>query len=111
MSYRDRKIYVYLVFNKEVELKEPRTIMDIDVNFDNATYTIIDLNGNLISMVVIPFRGLNRALHLKKLSEDLQKRYLKSWRFLKWARRARARWIRRAKNILVDSPHIALPRR
>ena len=83
VSYRDGKIYVYLVFNREVELKEPRTIMGIDINFNNATYTIIDLNSNLISMVVIPFRGLSRALHLKKLSEDLQKRYPKSWRSLK----------------------------
>jgi putative transposase len=79
--------------------------MGVDINFNNITYTIINLNSELVSIGVIPFRGLRRALHLKKLAERLQRRYPKSWRFLKWARRARARWLRRAKNILVDSAH------
>jgi hypothetical protein len=42
------------------------------------------------------------VLHLKKLAEELQKRYPKSWRFLKWARRAR--WLKRARNILLVVP-------
>jgi len=57
--------------------------MGVDVNFNNITYTVVDLNGNLTSMGVVPFRGLSRALHLKKLAEDLQRRYPRSWRFLK----------------------------
>jgi len=79
--------------------------MGVDINFNNITYTIVDLSGSLVSTGVIPFRGLNRALHLKKLAEESQKRYLRSWRFLKWVRRVRARWLRRAKNILLDSSH------
>jgi len=105
VSYRDGKIYVYLVFNKEVKLKELKAIMGIDINFNNITYTIVDLDGNLISMGIVLFRGLSRALHLKKLAEKLQKRYSRSWRFLKWVRRVRARWLRRARNILVNSSH------
>jgi len=105
VSYRDGRIYVYLTFSKEVQLRELKTIMGVDINFNNATYTIVDLNGNLVSMGVIPFKGLRRALHLKKLAEKLQERYPRSWRFLKWARRARARWLRRARNILLDSSH------
>ena len=97
MSYRDGKIYVYLIFNREVKLKDTRAIMGVDINFNNITYTIIDLNSNLISMSVVPFRGLSRALRLKKLAEKLQRKYPKSWRFLKWVRRAR--------NILTDSSH------
>ena len=79
--------------------------MGIDVNFNNITYTVIDLNSNLVSMSVVPFRGLSRVLHLKKLAEKLQRKYPKSWRFLKWVRRVRARWLRRARNILTDSSH------
>jgi len=105
VSYRGGRVYVYLTFSKEVHLREPRAVMGIDVNFNNITYTIIDLNSNLVSMGVVPFRGLSRVLHLKKLAEKLQRRYPKSWRFLKWVGRARARWLRRARNVLTDSSH------
>jgi len=103
VSYRGGKIYVYLTFIKEVLLREPKAIMGVDINFNNITYTVVDLDGNIVSMGVMPFRGLSRAMHLKKLAENLQKRYPKSWRFMKWARRAR--WLRRARNILVDLAH------
>jgi len=105
VSYKSGRILVYLTFNKEVSLREPRAVIGVDINFNNVTYTVLDLDGNLVSMGVIPFRGLRRALHLKKLAESLQRRYPKSWRFLKWARRARSRWLRRARNILVDTAH------
>jgi len=105
VSCRGGKILAYLTFNKEVQLKEPKAVVGVDLNFNNITYTIVDLNGNLVSMGIIPFRGLSRALHLKKLAEKLQKRCPKSWRFLRWARRARVRWLCRARNILLDSSH------
>ena len=105
VNYRSGKIFVYLTFSKEVRVREPKTVMGVDINFNNITYTIVDLNGSLVSMGVILFRGLSRVLHLKKLAEELQKKYPKSWRFLKWVRRARARWLRRARNILLDSSH------
>jgi putative transposase len=59
----------------------------------------------LITIYPLPYRGLRRALHFKKLAERLQKEHPKSWRFQRWVRRARARWLRRAKNVLVDSAH------
>jgi putative transposase len=110
VSYKSGRILVYLTFNKEVSLREPRAVMGVDINFSNVTYTVIDLNGDPISMGVIPFRGLRRALHLKKLAEGLQRRYPKSWRFMKWARRARSKWLRRARNILVDTAHYVAKR-
>jgi len=105
VSYRRGKILAHLVFNKEVQLREPKTIMGIDLNFNNATCTVVDLNGNLITIYPLPYRGLRRALHLKKLAERLQREHPKNWRFQKWVRRTRARWLRRAKNVLVDSAH------
>jgi putative transposase len=110
VSYRDGKILIYLTLSREVSLREPKTVMGVDINFSNITYTIIDLNGNLVSMGVVPFRGLRRALHLKKLTERLQRRYPRSWRFLKWTRRARSKWLRRARNILVDTAHYVAKR-
>jgi len=79
--------------------------MGVDLNFDNATCTIIDLKGNLITIYPLPYRGLRRALHLKRLAERLQRGRPKSWRFQKWVKRARARWLRRARSILMDSAH------
>jgi putative transposase len=105
VSYRCGRFYIYITFHRDVVPREPQAVMGVDLNFRNVTYTVVDLGGNLISMGVVPFRGLKRALHLKKLAEDLQKRYPKSWRFLRWVRRVRARWSSRARNILVDTAH------
>jgi len=105
VSCRSNKIFVYITFHRDVKPMDSRAVMGIDINFNNVTYTVIDLNDNLVSIGVIPFKGLERALHLKKLSEDLQRRYPKSWRFLKWVRGVRGRWLNKARNILVDSAH------
>jgi putative transposase len=105
VSYRCGRIYVYITFHKDLVPREPRVVMGVDLNFNNITYTIINLNSELVSIGVIPFKGLKRALHLRKLAEDLQRRHPRNWRFLKWARRIRAKWLSRARNILVDSAH------
>jgi len=110
VSYRGGRVYVYLTFSKEVLFREPRAVMGVDVNFNNITYTIVGLDGSLVSTGVVPLRGLCRALHFKKLSEELQKRYPRSWRFLKWAREVRARWLRRARNIVTDPSHYVAKR-
>ena len=60
-------------------------------------------DSNPVSLGAVPFRDLSKALHFKGLAKRLQKKYPRSWRSLKWARRAR--WLRRARNLLVDSPH------
>jgi putative transposase len=105
LSYRYGRFYVYITFHKDIVPREPRVVMGVDLNFNNITYTIINLNSELVSIGVIPFKGLKRALHLRKLAEDLQRRHPRNWRFLKWARRTRARWLSRARSILVDSAH------
>jgi putative transposase len=105
VSYRHGRILVYITFHKDTVFREPRVVMGVDLNFNNITYTIINLNSELVSMGVIPFKGLKKALHYRKLAEELQRRHPRNWRFLKWARRVRARWLSRARNILVDTAH------
>jgi len=105
VSYRHGRFYVYITFHRDVVFREPRVVMGVDLNFNNITYTIIDLNSELVSIGVIPFKGLKKALHYRKLAEELQRKHPKNWRFLKWARNTRARWLSRAKSILVDSAH------
>jgi putative transposase len=46
-----------------------------------------------------------RALKRARQSRRLQKGHPKSWKYQRWIRRARARWLRRAKNVLMDSAH------
>ncbi len=46
-------------------LRHPRAIVGVDINFNNISYTIIDLKGNLVTIGTLPFRGLSRALHIK----------------------------------------------
>jgi len=110
ISYRNKRIFVYITFHRDVKPIDFRAVVGIDINFNNVTYTVLDLNGSLVSIGVIPFKGLGRALHLKKLSEDLQRRFPNSWRFLRWVRGVRGRWLNRARNILVDSAHRASKR-
>jgi putative transposase len=105
VSYRNGKILVYITFHRDVKPIDFRAVMGVDINFNNVTYTVLDLSGNLVTIGVIPFKGLERALHLKKLAEELQKRYSKCWRFLKWVRGVRGRWLNKARNILMDSAH------
>jgi putative transposase len=105
VGYRYGRFYAYITFHRDAVPREPRVVMGVDLDFNNVTYTIVDLSGNLVSISVIPFRGLSRALHLRKLAEDLQRKHPRNWRFLRWARRVRARWFSRARNILVDSAH------
>jgi len=105
ISYRNGKILVYITFHRDVEPTAFKTVVGVDINFNNITYTVIDLSGNLVTIGVIPFKGLERALHLKKLAEDLQKRFSRSWWFLKWVRGVRGRWLNKARNILIDSAH------
>ena len=105
VSYRNNTIWAHIVFEKEVALRQPRTIMGIDINFNNITHTIVDSRGKLLSMGVILFKGLRRMLHFKKLAENLQRKYLTSWKNLKRVREVRRRWFSRGRNILIDSCH------
>jgi putative transposase len=50
VSYKRGRVFAYLVFNEEVQLREPKTVIGVDLNFDNATCTIVDLNGDLITI-------------------------------------------------------------
>jgi len=105
VSYRHGRFYVYITFHRDIVPRDPQAVMGVDLNFNNITYTIIDLNSNLVSIGVIPFKGLKKALHYRKLAEELQKKHPRNWRFLKWARRVRARWLSKARNLLVDTAH------
>jgi len=105
VSYRDGDVWVYLSFEKEVKPRRPEHVMGIDVNFDNIAYTILGLNGNLVSMGAIPFSGLKRALAHKIIAEKVQRRHSKSWKHVRGIREAVRKHEGRARNVLADSCH------
>jgi len=105
VSYRDGEVWIYLTFEREVTLRNSEHIMGIDINFNNTTYTVIDKSGKLVSMGIIPFDGLKRALTHRIISERIQRKYGKKWRFVKGIRNAIRKHGRRARNILTDSCH------
>jgi putative transposase len=74
VSYRHGRFYVYITFHRDVVFRKPQTVMGVDLNFNNITYTIINLNSNLVSIGVMPFKGLKKALHYRKLAEELQRK-------------------------------------
>ncbi len=105
VSCRGNEVWVYFTFKKEVVFRRARTVMGVDINFDNITYTILDMNGKLITMGTIPFNGLRRALAHKIIAEKIQRKYSKKWRYVKGIREVIRRHGRRARNILIDSCH------
>jgi len=105
VSYRDNTIWVYFTFERGVIFRQPRAVIGVDINFDNVTYTIVDMNGRLVTMGVIPFNGLKRALSHKIISEKVQKKYGRRWRYVKGIREAIKKHGERTRNILVDSCH------
>ncbi len=105
MSYSSNEVWIYFTFEKEVKLRKPEAVMGIDINFDNITYTIVDISGNLISMGTISFNGLKRALAHKIIAEKIQRKYPRKWRHVKRIREAIKKHGKRARNILMDSCH------
>ena len=105
VSYRDNTIWVYFIFERGVVFRQPRAVIGVDINFDNVTYTIIDLRGNLVTMGTIPFNGLKRALAHKVIAEKIQRKYSRRWRYIKGIREAIRGHGRRVRNILIDTCH------
>jgi putative transposase len=58
INYRNNKIFVYIAFHRDVEPTTPKAVMGVDINFNNVTYTILDLSGSLITIRVVPFKDL-----------------------------------------------------
>ena len=44
LSYRHGRFYVYISFHRDVVFREPRAVVGVDLNFNNITYTTINLN-------------------------------------------------------------------
>jgi len=78
--------------------------MAIDLNFDNITLAVFTMNGRLIKLKRLR-APLRRILTQKVRIERIQKRYPRSWRFIKGVKRAIEKHGERIRNISWDYAH------
>ena len=104
VKYEDGEFWVSIYFKRIVKSLNPRTVIAIDLNFDNVTLTVFTLDDKLIRLKKL------KTPHRKILThriwvERIQRKYPKSWRFIKGVRRAIEKHGERIKNISWDYAH------
>jgi len=104
VKYVGEGFWVSAYFKKTVKPVKPKTVMAIDLNFDNLTLAVFALNGELIKLKRFK-TTLSKVLTHRIWIERIQKRYPKSWRFIKGVRNAIAKHGKRIKNITWDYSH------
>jgi len=104
VKYEDNEFWVSIYFKRAVRPLEPRTVMAIDLNFDNVTLAIYTLDGRRVRLKKLKTPHKKILTH-KIWVERIQRKYPKSWRFIKSVRRAIEKHGERIKNISWDYAH------
>jgi putative transposase len=104
VKYDGESFWVSVYFRRAVRTVKPRTVMAIDLNFDNVTLAVFTFDGKLIRLkrFKTPHR---RVLTHRIWIERIQGRYPRSWRFVKGIRRAIERHGERIRSISWDYAH------
>jgi putative transposase len=104
VKYEDGEFWVSVYFRRVVKPVKHRTVMAIDLNFDNVTIALFTLGGRLIRLK--RFKTPHRKILTHKIwIERIQRRYSKSWMFIKGVRKAIERHGERIRNISWDYSH------
>jgi len=104
VKYENEELWVSVYFKKTVRSVKPRTVVAIDVNFDNLTLAVFTLSGKLVRLK--RFRTPLRKMLIHRIwIERIQKRYSRSWRYVKGVRRAIERHGERIRSISWDYSH------
>ena len=104
VKYDGKSFWVSIYLRRTVKTVKPRTVTTIDLNFDNVTLAVFTLDGRPLKLkrFKTPHR---RVLTHRIWIERIQKRYPRSWRFIKGVRRAIERHGKRIRNISWDYAH------
>ncbi|MEM4489700.1 MAG: zinc ribbon domain-containing protein [Desulfurococcaceae archaeon] len=98
------RIYVAVYFKKTVKFRKPRTVMTVDVNFNNVTLAVFAPSGGLLKLK--RYRTpLRRILTHRIWIERIQRKYSKSWRFIRGVRKAIKKHGERIRSIAWDYAH------
>jgi putative transposase len=104
VKYDKGGFWVSVYFRKTVRTVKPRTVMAIDLNFDNVTLAVFTLSGRLVKLK--RFKTPHRKVLTHRMwIERIQGRYPRSWRFVKGIRRAIERHGERIRSISWDYAH------
>jgi putative transposase len=104
VKYEDGEFWVSAYFRRAIKPVKPRTVMAIDLNFDNITIAVFTFDGRLVKLK--RFKTPHRKILTHKIwIEGIQKKYPRSWRFIKGVKRAVERHGERIKNISWDYSH------
>jgi putative transposase len=96
--------WVSIYFKKAVKPLKPRTVMAIDLNFDNVTLAVLTLDGKLLGLK--RFKTPHRKVLTHRIwVERTQRRYPRSWRFIKGVKKAVDRHGEKIRNISWDYAH------
>jgi len=98
------RIYVAVYFRKTVKPRKTRTVMTVDVNFDNVTLAVFTPSGELLKLKRFK-TPLRRMLTHRIWIERIQRKYSKSWRFIRGIKRAIKRHGERIRSIAWDYAH------
>jgi putative transposase len=104
VKYEGEGFWVAIYFKKSVKPVKPRTVVAIDLNFDNLTLVVFTLNGRLVRLKRFK-TPLRKILTHRIWIERIQRRYPRSWRFIKGVRRAIEGHGERIKSISWDYVH------
>jgi len=104
VKYGGSEFWVSVYFKRAVKPVKQKTVMAIDLNFDNLTLAVFTMNGRLIKLKRFK-TPLRRIITHRIWIERVQKRYPKSWRFIKGVKRAIEKHGERIKNISWDYSH------
>jgi len=104
VKYSKGEFWVSIYFKKSIRSAKPRTVMTIDLNFDNLTLAVFTLNGRLVRLKRFK-TPLRKILTHRIWIERVQRRYPSSWRYVKGVRRAIERHGERIRNISWDYSH------
>jgi len=104
VKYENGELWVSVYFKRVVKSVKQRTVMAVDLNFDNLTLAVFTPNGRLVRLKRFK-TPLRKVLTHRIWVERIQRRYPRSWRYVKGVRRAIERHGERIKNISWDYAH------
>jgi putative transposase len=104
VKYDGSGFWVSIYFKRAIKPLKPRTVMAIDLNFDNITLAVLTLDGRLVKLK--RFKTPHRKVLTHRIwVERIQKRYPRSWRFIKSVKKAIDRHGERIRSISWDYAH------
>jgi len=104
VKYASGGFWVAIYFRRAVKPVKPKTVMAIDLNFDNLTLAVFTMSGRLVRLKRFK-TPLRKILTHRTWIERVQRRYQRSWRYIRGVRRAVEKHGERIKNISWGYSH------